>query len=65
MIVNPEYLFEEQKYKCNKHVMKYLVFECSIPLLSVDEDYFYFTNNDLLKECLERMPLYLRIISKL
>jgi hypothetical protein len=65
LIANPEYLFEEQKYKCNKHVMKYLVFECSIPLLSVDDDYFYFTNNDLLKECLEKMPWHIKFLSNL
>lgn len=65
MIINPDSLFEEQKYKCKYRVMKYLLIECSLPLLAVDKNYFYFTDNDLLKECLERMPLYLRIISKL
>jgi len=63
MILNPSVIFENKKYKCNWYVMKYLLYECSIPMLSVDHEYFYFTNNDLLKECLDKMPLHIKILS--
>jgi len=61
MIVNP--LKMNNKYKCNKHVMKYLVYRCKLPILAIDGDSFYFTDNDILRECLKRMPLKIILLS--
>ena len=65
VIINPEIIPNNKKYKCNKYVMRYLVYERSLPILSIDGEDYYFTDNDLLKECLEEMPIVIRILSRL
>jgi len=60
MIVNPNVI--ENKYKCKKNVKNYLV-KCGIPLLGFDRNYFYFTYTEKLKECLDKMPLGLKLLS--
>lgn len=50
-------------FKCNKQVMEYLVFKCHLPLLSSDENSYYFATTDKLKEALKKMPFSLKIVS--
>lgn len=63
MILNPEIFGDGYFYKCNKLVADYLIYELNIPLLAVKKGEYYFTMNGLLKECLERLPLHLKIIN--
>jgi len=46
-------------YKCRDKVAHYLIRECKLPVLSIspEDNMYYFTNNETLKECLKRMPL--------
>lgn len=59
MIVN--HIILEDKYKCNKKVMEYLVFKCHLPILGIDGKYYYFANTEDLRESLKAMPLSLRL----
>jgi hypothetical protein len=42
----------------------YLVYQYSIPILSVDGDIYWFTDNDLLQEVLKQIPFYIKLLSK-
>jgi len=63
MITNPD-IIKSDMYKCNKYVKGWLIFYCRLPLLSFDRKYFYFAKTDKLKECLKKMPLDIKILSK-
>lgn len=61
MITNPEVI--ENKFRCkDKRIEEYLIFKCHIPLLALDEKYFYFAPTVKLEECLKKMPLKLKIL---
>jgi hypothetical protein len=62
MITNPSTI--ENKYKCNKYIKNWLIYNCHLPLLSFDKKYFYFANTDKLKKCLKEIPLGLKLLSK-
>ena len=54
----------KNSYRCkDRRIMEYLTYKCHLPLLSYDETYYYFTNNNALKKCLEEMPLSLKILA--
>lgn len=59
MITNPSII--ENSFKCKKAIKDYLVFRCHIPMFGYDKHYFYFSYTEKLKECLEKMPLLLKI----
>lgn len=61
MIINPEKF--SKKYRCKRDVMRYLVIECCLPVFSIEGDYYYFIDNDRLRDCLKKMPLTLKILS--
>ena len=61
MIINPEIL--DKVYICKEKVMRYLLYECHIPILGYDDYFYYFTKNDELEARLKKMPLNLKIIS--
>ena len=63
MINNIEII--EKKYKCIKIVMEYLVYKCHLPVYGIDEKYYYFADTRVLRECLAKMPFYLKIANKL
>ena len=69
MFVNPKQLQlkDEEIYKCNKTVMRYLVYDCHFSILSFGgkEGEYYFRNNDALKEAIKNMPLNIKMLSKL
>jgi hypothetical protein len=44
-------------------VADYLVYELNIPFAATKKGEYYFTKNELLEECLQKLPLHLRIIS--
>lgn len=52
-------------YKCNKHVKNYLVFTCNMSILAYDKKYFYFSDTIRLRECLKKMPIIIKLLSKL
>jgi hypothetical protein len=63
MIVNPEIFGDSFFYKSdNKAISDYLIYELHVPLLGTKNGEYYFTNNELLKECLKKLPLHLKII---
>jgi len=61
MITNPEII--QDKYVCNKRIAEYLVFKCSLPLLGVNKNCYYFANTDKLKDAVKNIPLGLKILS--
>jgi len=63
MIINNSVI--ENKYKCKKPVMRYLVYTCNLPILGLDGDSYYFAKTEKLENALEKMPRYLKILAKL
>lgn len=63
MVTNPE--FFNDAYKCNKHVMRYLVYTRYLPVLSVVGEIYYFRKTEALRLALENMPLITKVLSKL
>jgi len=61
MLINP--MFFDNGYKCKKKVMEYLVYQCHLPILGISGEYYYFTDNDVLKRCLKELPISLKISS--
>ena len=61
MIVNPSAF--DNAYECNKPIMEYLAFKCHLPVLSCVNHTYYFTYNEELKKCLEKMPFSLKVLS--
>ena len=59
MFVNPDFI--KCKYKCNKIMADYLVYNLHIPLLGIDGKNFYFSDTPLLQETLQNLPLWLKI----
>jgi hypothetical protein len=49
-------------YKCNKLIGKYIETNLHIPMIHRDNNHYYFVNTELLKEALNYLPLYLKII---
>lgn len=49
-------------YSCNFLIANYLIKEKSIPLLSMNGSKYLFAETDLLKEVLEGMPFYLKVL---
>lgn len=49
-----------QKFKCRKAVANYLI-NNGVPLLSREDDLYYFADTDLLKNTLENAPLWIKL----
>jgi hypothetical protein len=62
-IINPSVV--ENQYKCNGIIAKYLMYDCNLPLLSKNKGVFYFADTELLKECLEKLPFWMKITKNL
>ncbi len=45
--------------------MEYLVYSCKLPVLAYDDKFFYFTDDDVLRKHLKKMPFFLKISSVL
>jgi hypothetical protein len=51
-------------YKCNRHVMRWLVYEMRLPVFSYDKDgHYYFAKTALFEEVIEKMPLHIKVLS--
>ena len=62
MIKNLNSIPQIKTYKTkNKKISDYLQIESNIPLLSFDEEYFYFVDNDNLRMSLSQLPFRLKI----
>jgi hypothetical protein len=63
MITNPDII--KDKYACNEKTMRYLVFDCGLPVLgySPDRRIWYFRDNDELRKHLKEMPLVIKILA--
>ena len=59
MFVNPDFI--KRKYKCNKIMADYLIYNKGFPVLSVQEKDYYFSDTPLLQEILQNLPLWLKI----
>ena len=62
MFVNPGFI--KNKYQCNKLVAHYLTYDLGFPILGIDGKKYYFTDNALLRESLQNLPLWLKIVSR-
>ena len=62
MLVNPEVI--QNKYRCNKTLSNYLVYELHFPLLGIKGKNYYFADTEVLRECLQKLPLWVRIAKK-
>jgi len=62
MFVNPDFI--KRKYKCNKLIANYLVYELGFPVLGIEGKKYYFTDNSLLQESLQNLPLWLKIVGR-
>lgn len=63
MIINGQNFIKS--FKCKKKLADYLIYEKHLPVLNVDEDYYYFVDNNLLKEALKGLPLWMKIANKI
>jgi hypothetical protein len=61
MFIN--YKVINKKYKCNKITANFLIYKEHLPLLSVNNDTYYFADNDRLKVALKKMPFYLKMFN--
>ena len=61
MITNSNSIVD--KYKCSRLIMEYLVYQCHLPVLSVDADSFYFAKTNALQEALKKMPFMYKFMS--
>lgn len=61
MIINNDIL--EDSFRCKAIVKDYLVIKKGLPILSYDDDYFYFAQTENLKNALKTMPLHLKLIA--
>jgi hypothetical protein len=52
-------------YRCKKRLANYLIYEKNLPVLDVDKGYWYFCDNELLREILDGLPLWLKVLNKL
>jgi len=62
MFVNLDFI--KRKYKCNKLIANYLVYELGFPVLGIEGKKYYFTDNSLLQESLQNLPLWLKIVGR-
>ena len=63
MFINHDFFLK--KYRCKKNIADYLVYKKHLPILSYDNDYFYFVDNDDLRMALRNMPMWMKVISKI
>ena len=60
MIIDaPEFM---PTFECKKILAEYLMYKKNIPLVSVSGNLYYFVDNALLKEVLEGLPLWIKIL---
>ena len=50
----------KNQFKCGKLIALFLCEEKGLPVLGQDEQYYYFSNTDLLKEVLKNAPFYIK-----
>lgn len=49
-------------FKCKRFLANYLIYEKNLPVLDVDNNYWYFCDNELLQEILENAPWYIKLL---
>lgn len=62
MIRNHEVI--KNKFECGKRVADYIM-RLGIPLLSVEDNRYYFRESEELKETLNKVPLIIRLMDKI
>lgn len=58
MFINPDVFIN--KFKCKKMFADYLIYKKHLPLLSVDEKYYYFLKNDEFDAIFEDIPVWIK-----
>jgi len=61
MLINSQII--KKRYRCNRIIANYLIYKCHLPVIGYDEKYYYFAYSNWLEECLENMPLGLKLLS--
>jgi hypothetical protein len=51
-------------FKCKKLLADYLIYEKNLSVLDVEKKYYYFNDNELLKEILESAPIWIKLLNK-
>jgi hypothetical protein len=61
MINNPESI--ANKYRCNKIVANYLMYQKQLPLLALKGGKYYFTYDSKLFDIITRFPVWVKVAS--
>ena len=61
MLVNPEVI--NDAYKCKFQRARYLMVECKIPILGIENNLYYFAKTENLKKSLDRLPFLLKFFN--
>lgn len=60
MIINPSKL-SMKVFKCRHKIIKsYLIYEIHLPILSIENDIYYFVYNNKLKQAIENSPFWVK-----
>lgn len=65
-ITNVDDMPQDKIYRCGNIIANWLIYEKNIPLLGKSKNGdFCFSKTDLLKEILEHIPFYYKVVSKI
>ena len=59
MIINNEVIIK--KFRCNYIIGNYIIKNFDIPLLSYDVNYVYFSDNEKLRDSLNKLPFIYKV----
>lgn len=59
MILNPDSI--ENKIAVGEVIARYLIYDCGLPLLSIDDGLYFFRDTDAFKKSVKNMPLFLKM----
>lgn len=60
-ITNPETLPNNVLFKCNKKLANYLVKKHKIPILSCQDNEYYFSKTEQLNNIIDNLPLFVKL----
>ena len=62
-IINPESL-KQPTFKCKKTLGQYLIYHCKIPVLSIQNNIYFFAKTEELQNKLDKLPLIIKLFYK-
>jgi hypothetical protein len=60
MLINPEII--PKTFRCKQVIGEYLIYKLGLPVLSIKNNFYYFIDNDELREIIKGLPLWLKIM---